>query len=362
MSTIATRAKALVEASPRTQADIAASIEMKPDAFSRALNGSRGFGALELADLARELDADLHQLITGEPDPSRLLVSARHSYDHATGKRAVASLEQDRTVLESIRLVYKQADPVPPSPRLPGSGEEMRTALGPGFPRELGVQAESMGVDVLRLEEIGTAWSGSLLGRNLIVVPSSTNWFRQNWDLAHELGHLALGHPGTGLGEQPVAALESRANAFAADLLLPEDAVRAFAEDNPGPGDLASFLWTSGVSAAALSTRLNALRIGLPAETRNLLDGAKTQAILRAHGGFAHGPGELDPITARMEAANLRRFPAWLVNTHTERVAAGSLAKGSLAWMLGTPPEDLELDEPDREARLSVQELEDLLG
>lgn len=363
MTTIASRAKALVMASSRTQADVAAAIDMTPDAFSRALNGSRGFGALELADLARELGADLHELITGEPDPSRLVVSARHRYDHSTGERAVDSLEADQLLLENIRLVYRQALPFDPSPALPSSIASLRETMGSKFSRNFIEQVELLGVDVIRMEEVGTAWSLSLpgLGRNIILVPTSTNWFRQNWDLAHELGHLVLGHENVVPGAPATSEAEVAANAFAAELLLPQERMKEFTAGSPKASDVADLLWETGVSAPALSHRLASLELDLPRKISGILE-AKTQRILRQHGNFTQDRRELDPITARMDAANTRRFPVWLTNTHTERVADGSLARGSLAWMLGVSSEDLDVGEPELGSPLSPSELEDLLG
>lgn len=361
MTTIASRAKALVAASSRTQADVAAAIGMTPDAFSRALNGSRGFGALELADLARELDADLHRLITGEPDPSHFLVSARHGYNHSTGERTVDSLEADQQLLEGIRLVYQQAQPFEPSPALPRSIPALRDGLGPAFPRDLIEKVELLGVDVIRLEEVGTAWSGSLLGRNVIIVPTSTNWFRQNWDLAHELGHLVLGHEGVAPGVPTMPRSEADANTFAAELLLPEQLLKDFVAQSPTAGDVANLLWETGVSTPALLHRLDNLQLPLPQDVRDVL-GENTQRVLRKYGSLTHEKWEVDPVTHRMEAANSRRFPVWLTNTHTERIAEGSLARGSLAWMLSTSPDDLVVDEPESDTRLSTSELEALLG
>lgn len=52
---------------------IAADIGMTPDAFSRAVNDRRAFSSIELARLADRLNADVHWLITGQPDPHRLV-------------------------------------------------------------------------------------------------------------------------------------------------------------------------------------------------------------------------------------------------------------------------------------------------
>ena len=91
-----------------TQKQVAASVGMSPDAFSRALRGERGFSARELADLADLLSQDVHYLITGQPDPQRLVVSARHAFDRETRVRSVEGRQADDAVLADIALAFRQ--------------------------------------------------------------------------------------------------------------------------------------------------------------------------------------------------------------------------------------------------------------
>lgn len=361
MSTIAARAKAAVAASPRTQSEIASAIGMTPDAFSRALNGHRGFGALELAELARELGADLHELITGEPDPSAFVVSARHSYDPGSRTRAVDSLAGDTSVLEDIRLLYRQAGDVAPTPSLPADPAGMRAALGGGFVGPFMERVEKLSIDVIRIGEIGTAWSGEIFGRKVIVLPTSGNWFWQNWSIAHELGHLILGHQGVAPGSVANDQCEAAASAFAAELLVPETAVREVCAGDPSLQGVARYLWDAGISTKTLAARLSTLAITPGDALSELLDGT-TQKALRRHAGLQHEWFEPDPITARMEAAAQRHFPAWLINAHAARVLAGELDTGSLAWMTGIPPEQMDIGDAPPERELSGAELADLFG
>jgi len=123
---------------------IAAQIGMTPDAFSRAVNGQRAFASVELARLADLLDADLHWLITGQPDPHRLVVAARHDFDHATGRRDVPGRQGDEKVLRDIALAYRQAYPKSRSaPDLPSSSVDARAALGEDFVRPFADRLES---------------------------------------------------------------------------------------------------------------------------------------------------------------------------------------------------------------------------
>lgn len=66
-----------------TQAQVAAQIGLTDEELSTSLRGRRAFSSVELVQLAEVLDVDAHWLITGRPDPYRLLVTARHDVDHA---------------------------------------------------------------------------------------------------------------------------------------------------------------------------------------------------------------------------------------------------------------------------------------
>lgn len=109
MNPISKRVRTALEASGLQQKRLAAKVSMAPDALSRALSGKRGFAADELAQIARLLDADVHYLITGEPDPHRLVLSACHSYDRANHSRSVDGLSQDKQLLSDLHLAYVQA-------------------------------------------------------------------------------------------------------------------------------------------------------------------------------------------------------------------------------------------------------------
>ncbi len=344
MGTIGDRVREAIHGAGLTQKEVAERVEMTPDALSRALNGQRGFAALELADIARELDADLDYLITGEPDPYRFVVSARHAYDHETHERSVDGEEQDRLELDKIALVYAQAGPYEGTPPLPSEAVRMREDLGPGFAIDFIHRLEGIGVDVVRVEEISTSYSLTIGGRSVIVIDSTGNWFRENWSIAHELGHLALGHRDVMPGRAENGRCEAEANAFAADLLLPEPQVRALDWRHLDLADLADFIWEWGVSTDALSRRLNKLGLSTSETVAQALEN-NTQRLLRHHWEGADQPGA-DAITDRMTRASQRYFPVWLRNAHLDRIAVGAQTKGSLAWMLGVDADTLDVEMP----------------
>lgn len=358
MTTIGGRVRSAMQRSGMQQKQLAERIGMTPDALSRALNGQRGFAAVELADVATELGADVHELITGSPDPHRLVLSARHSFDHETGARSVDGFETDATVVADIHLAYEQAGVAPPGAVLPAEVDQVRRLLPQDFVRRFIDCLAEIDVDVVRIGRLSTAYSLRIDGRPVILLPEHGNWFYENWSLAHELGHLALGHDGVIVGARGVDAEEKAANAFAAELLMPTAVMRGIAWDRLDLPAVANIVWAWGVSTDALRRRLNTLSLEPSSAVGAALDGS-TQKLLRRHwSGAVAG----DPITRRMAEAGERRFPGWLQEAHLERIAEGAIGKGTLAWMLGVPEGSLELDEPRGAVELSDEAFAALLG
>lgn len=346
--------------SGKTQKEIAASVGMTPDAFSRALKGERGFSAIELAGLAEVLGEDVYYLITGEPDPNRLVLAARHAYDHDTRERTVNGYAEDRQVLADISLAYRQAGQHGAEPsRVPVNLEQARQILGGDFVREMLKRLEERcGIDVVRVSELSTSYSFRVGARAIIAVPGQGNWFRENWDMAHELGHLVLGHEEVIQHEGEVEYLEREANAFAAELLLPESAIRTIDWVGMSPEDLAVYVWQRGVSTKALLTRITSLSVPVHKRIYDLLQ-KSTQGLLRHHW---RSESLADEITLRMQAASLRHFPLWLQEAHLDRIAEGAVRRATLAWMLGVPESDLDVEMPEAAPPVSASELELLLG
>lgn len=306
---------------PMTRRVFAETIGLAPDALSRSLTGQRGISSLELLRIAQALDADMHELVTGEPDPRRIVLAARHDFDRATHRRSVPTFEEDRATLENVRVAYAQSGlPAHRIENLPGTPDLMRNRLGDDFVRPFISRIEAeLGVDVVRVHELGTAYTATITGRSVILIPAKGNWFRENWDLAHELAHLV------GLKS------EEEANRYAAELLLPESLVRRVEWAKASQQTVADFLWETGVSTEALRHRIIALGLGSD-HIQTMLDCA-TQRLLRNARSWSHDFG--DRITERMDAAASRRFPLPLQEAHEAKVEAGQLGPGYLAWMRG---------------------------
>lgn len=342
MSSIGDRVAASMRERGMPQKVLADRAQMTPDAMSRALRGQRGFAAVELADIARALDEDVYYLITGEPDPSQVTFAARHSFDQETKTRSVDGLEEDKNILVKIQAAYNLAGKFDATPELPADPAAFREVLGSGFVDRFTEGLEVLGVDVVILSELNTAYSFTVMGRKIIAVNGSGNWFNENWSIAHELAHHALGHKDVRPGSDNVDSFEARANSFAAKLLLPEASMGAFDWRSKFCNDLADFIWESGVSTNTVKVRLNTLSIVPSQEISEALE-LTTQGVLRKHWNNSREAQGPDKITDRMARASMRSFPTWLRSAHLQRIESGKLNKGHLAWMLGTNEAELEV-------------------
>lgn len=332
-----------------TRAALAERIGMTPDAMSRATRGQRGFSSVELAEIADVLGLDVYWLITGQEDPFQVRVAARHTYDFASGKHVNEGRSTDDQDLAAVELAYRQAYPTPdvPGSAIPSTPGQMRAALGDDFVRVFADRVEErLGVDVIRLPLLSTAYSLTIGGRAVVVLPTAANWFRSNTDLAHELGHLALSHHDAGFGD---TAAEREANRFAAELLLPEALMNEQGWSQMTSSEAARFLWDTGVSGTYTQFRLDGLGLRVSNEASRVL-GASMPGALRPHVAELgepmteqRGPFSImrDPIDERMKDAAQRRFPAGLIAAHREAVEAHRVSPATLAWMLDCGVDDL---------------------
>ncbi|SON59281.1 hypothetical protein MSIMFI_00764 [Mycobacterium simulans] len=342
---------------------------MTPDAFSRSLNGARSFSSIEIARLADELGQDVHWLITGQPDPMRPRLAARHFYDPDTRSHEVPDREQDEAVLLDIALAYRQAYPHDTGSsrwKQPTTVEEIRDRLQPNFVRPFIERVEqNLGIDVVRLKEISHSYTLTIGSHTVIVIPASGSWFYENWSIAHELGHVAAQDMDTDLPTTKRREHETRANAFAAELLLPIHDVKPVAWSTVTKEQLAQFLWDHGVSMIALQNRLAALRIRMP-ELITRWAAAGTFHLLRLAGENLDGKGTPSGhlVAERRRGASERRFPIGLQEAHMKRIAHGQLGNETLAWMLGVDVDrlDTEIDAPPEPATVDAGHLAEMLG
>jgi len=337
-----------------SQAELARRIKMAPSALSRIMTGKRGLAGSEIAALAAQLRVSTDWLLLGE-DPFPIALAARH--DYAAGAYSSTLDEETMSLVSGIALAYEQAGELPAldvATQVPTDPAEVRRLLdlkfGKDWPRHFADAVErTFAVDVVKAELAGhSGLSLKLRNATVIIVPTQVFWGRQNWTIAHELWHVANGHFAA-LHDGAAADGESAANRFAKELLLPEQLIRATNWESISDAELSHFLWRSGASMQALSTRL--MSLGLPAPVCN----EPLLSMLRRHVSV-EGPSQ-DPVTARVRDAAARRFPTRLLVQHED----SDQHPKTLAWMLGAPLEAGEdpyaLPEP-----ADVDELVDLFG
>jgi Zn-dependent peptidase ImmA (M78 family) len=356
-TTIGSRVRALLEQRGVTQRTLARAVDMSTDALSRAISDQRGFAAIEVARISDELGVDVHWLITGEADPQRLRVAARHSFDHDTRTYDNDTRTRDEGLLNDIRLTYVQAfgakHPEPTS--LPTNLAETRDRLGDEWPRDFAQRLEdSFGVDVVRVDELGTAYSFWVFDRAVVALSDRDPWGRANFALAHELAHLVAGDHDV---DESDLSHEDRANAFAAELLMPEDHLRAVSWDTIDASGLGDLVWGLGVTTEALRIRLESLGIAVRAEVAGWLQMATTR-FLRTQ---AFPASRWTEVTERERNSRARRFPTALTQALEDGVACGRVNPRTLAWVLGVDVDDLEVRQPEP-GRLSTDDLATAFG
>jgi Zn-dependent peptidase ImmA (M78 family) len=327
---------------PVKQAEMAARLDLAPDAFSRSLNGQRAFTAIELVKLAEELKTSAHWFVTGEPDPFAVTFAGRHTYDPELKDYLLVDWDSVKDARNRVAHAYIQAygemPPREPRTRI-WSAREARARLvevgGEDFVRALADNLErAFDIDIVRLDGIKPDFALSVLGREVIVLEASAYWFRENFSIAHELAHILLGHLASADGvtcDDPPA--ERAANAFAAELLTPKEEFRALEWSTLSPKALAEYVWKAGVSTKMVQARLSSLKLR-PAQAITDAVQLKSQVLIQRE-----LPELSDDVSARMSDARQRRFPEHLVSAHSLAVSTGALPPDTLAWMLAEPVE-----------------------
>lgn len=120
----------------------------------------------------------------------------------------------------------------------------------------------------------------------VVLNPAKEDYFRQRFDVAHEIGHLVM-HVDAEPGSKVV---ENQAHRFAAELLLPEDELRDLLPSKADWRTLAILKESYGVSLQALLYRARALGIMSDVTYRNAV------AYLSSKGWRRREPGEMPAV------------------------------------------------------------------
>lgn len=335
-----------------SQRQLAERAGMTPDALSRALNGQRGLSPVEVAKIAQTLGADTHWLITGSPDPFGITIAARHAWDAGRRERHNPGKQDDQSLLDQVVGLYRASFPHGPdaSAELPNLPADMRELLGPEFVRNFAeVVEQKLNIDVIRIPGLRTDYSLRVGERGVIVLATQSSWFRSNWSLAHELGHLALGHHSAYESHRRVQRDERSADAFAAELLISQHDV-----DEVGAAEteavLASVIWKLGISTEALRNRLASAQVRPNQAVTDALR-SSTPRLLRANIRALNDSGDgIDQVAAREQAASARRFPLALLSALQTQTELGAASPVHMSWALDVPVDDIEFPEPDEGA------------
>ena len=206
-----------------------------------------------------------------------------------------------------------------------------RCALGEDFVSCFYDRVESaLGVEVIVVPLSKDGYSLTLGGHKVIVLAATGHWFRSNFTLAHELGHLLV----EGASSRDGKAAENMANAFAADLLMPVEIIRTIDWAQAKAATVARVVWDLGVSTQVLGVRLRYLGVTPSDEACSAL-ARTTDALMRT--SLASSVASPADVSARVQYSARRRFPERVVTGLRRAVADGGAPRASLSWVLGLP-------------------------
>jgi len=219
----------------------------------------------------------------------------------------------------------------------------VRDALGVDFSQDMVARInDRLDVDVLVIDIKGDAYAMKVANRQVLVTKRTTAWFRQNFSLAHELGHIASNTFHFPAAEADALG-EVRANAFAAELLMPEDQLRTLNWATMNMNEFAQRIWDFGISTEALVNRLSALKIPVSSGIE-AARAENTFALLRHFWTpEATQMSQADPITLRREKSAQRYIPTGLISHLELAVLEGRAPKESLAFLLAVPVDEIDL-------------------
>lgn len=349
---VGTRVRARLEALGMTQVELSKAVGMTEDALSLSLRDKRNFKLRELASVGDALNASVHWLITGERAPYEVKLSARHGYDYETQSDTPHDWGQASRIAGDIALIYSQVglrrldqthDRVEPgtaiqvaqeiAPRLRAQLGETRPTITSDLPS---VIEDALGVDVFVIggEPTFEAYSAEANGVPFIAAHTAGGWYRVNWNIAHELGHILHGDLAYSDEERQVRSDEAWANAFAGELLAPGEVLRAFDWTNGTVHQLTMMVLNLGISTHVLRIRLGNLGIGIVNEQLR-------QAVQQTTMNLCRFALSLEQLAEQGRAYSRPRFPKRVVDAHWEAVRTGHVDGQVLAWMLDAPIEDV---------------------
>jgi Zn-dependent peptidase ImmA (M78 family)/transcriptional regulator with XRE-family HTH domain len=384
---VGTRIRQLREALGVQAQDLAARVGLDPSAVSKIETGKRAIKADELIRIAEALNVSPLALLEDIPMLSSLPVAARRAGSSITHGEAYQRL----LGLSELHVVLAEAG-IPTSPNLWGVPDvfglfwlEAATKLAEWAREQLRVEVEGdqrfdafavaienrLKIDVFIEPYTDDPLSGAAITDRsfpLIFVNSDYSLPRSMFTMAHELGHILAGHVDDTITlDRELSGSnndERMANAFAANLLMPEDRIREeIKEGGRKLSTLVDLTYRLGVSYESLVYRLHNLRL-VNAEGRDSLKALHWQQSSHVNNTQLFSGLSQDQVGRlqyRGAARAARRPPVLLLRRVYEGYEKGIVSIRPLAGLLGVDPEQL-LDqfEADEDFQAHVDELNSL--
>ncbi|WP_315583589.1 ImmA/IrrE family metallo-endopeptidase [Actinomyces viscosus] len=195
---------------------------------------------------------------------------------------------------------------------------------------------EYLGVEVVVRKLVGAGYSFKMGDHSVVVVNAEPFWFRQNFTIAHEIGHLSSGSECRG-DTKNVNESERNANSFAAEMLLPKRVMCSINWGSVSLETIADNVWSWGVSTQALCYRLDNLRIPVPEGV--LLELKRSTCEYLSIYWKNSNADEL--IAGRCRTSEALRFPESLIQSVRIAVASGRAPVESLSYVLNISVDEL---------------------
>ncbi len=339
-------------ASGVTQAQVAEVLGLDASAVSRIEAGGRQLTAFELGLLAASFNWDPRELLGIERPRPKLSLAARlrevdGSPEHAFGRMAAlvevdSLLDQAAVGDVASGLLVEFPRPVPTSEGAAAKdglklAELLREKLGvsASIPDLIGFAEHNLGLDVLIDDLPGECDGAVAIGEHtaIAVLDGKVMSGRQRFTLAHEIGHAIAGDAVESVHVdrcEDHSLAELRADAFAAELLMPADAIRPALGPNPGAVEFVEAMVTYGVSWTALRRHCHDLGISIPGELRGL-EGEELFAL-------AGRDAEVGFVSAPIP----RRIPSRLARRVRKAFSTGIIGAGTVGMVYGVQGVELE--------------------
>jgi transcriptional regulator with XRE-family HTH domain len=326
--------------------------------ITKVEKGKRRLNGFELALVAERLGVSVRELLGMPSRRSVLAVAARLN---GAGEPASKAARRAKELLELDALADELELPGQADPRWPVTAPEGRPSQAQGVRvakalREelqlgtvgiadlIGLCEQECGLDVA-VEPVGQGPSGLLVHHAddvaLAIINSGETGPRRRFTLAHELAHhlfrdveiVIVEDPDTGKDRD----IERRADAFAAELLMPEEGVRRVL--NGAPMTVATMvdgLIRFQVSREAWLNRVVSLGVVNRADAAGFRESPVRQQFAMAGRSQDHQPWE--------DRSGCRRAPARIESRLLGAYTSGRIGIGPLAQLAERDPGDLQAE------------------